>query len=214
MPLEPVPTSPTRFPVKSTPSRGHVAVKYTSPSKRSRPGMSGAIGADRHPTAVTRKRAVTMSSWSVRISQRFAASSKVAAVTRVEQLDVASKIEAIGDVVEVPLDFGLLRVPTRPLPLLRQLRGERVAVVVALGVAPRAGIAVPVPRAADTVAGLEDADAQVQVVAELVERVETGEPRADHDRVEVVAIIHACNMLLQSEWTCNERRSAERFGGS
>ena len=87
----------------------------------SSPGMSGAIGADRHPTAVTRKRAVTVSSSSVRISQRFVESSNVAAVTRVESCDVAAQIEAIGDVVEVPLDLGLLRVPTRPLPLLRQL---------------------------------------------------------------------------------------------
>ena len=106
------------------------------------------------------------------------------------ELDVAAQIEAIGDVVEVPLDLGLLRVTTRPLPLLRQLRRERVAVVVALGVAPRAGIAVPVPRAADTVAGLEDPDAQVQVVTELVERVETGEARADHDDVEVGLLVH------------------------
>ena len=40
------------------------------------------------------------------------------------ELDVASEIEAIGDVVEVPLDFGLLRVPTRPLPLVAPARGE------------------------------------------------------------------------------------------
>ena len=114
------------------------------------------------------------------------------------ELDVASEIEAIGDVVEVPLDLGLLRVTTRPLPLLRKLRGERVAVVVTLGVAPRAGIAIPVPRAADTVAGLEDADAQVQVVTELVERVETGEARADHDHVEVRLIIHRADRIRRS----------------
>ena len=124
MPLEPVPMSPTRFPVKSTPSRGHVAVKYTSPSKPSRPGMSGAIGADRHPTAVTRKRAVTVSSWSVRISQRFARVVERGRGHAGGELDVASEIEAIGDVVEVPLDLGLLRVPTRPLPLVRPARGR------------------------------------------------------------------------------------------
>src|SRR5262249_15931341 len=106
------------------------------------------------------------------------------------ELDVASKIEAIGHVVEVPLDLGLFRVPTRPLPLVGQLAGERVAVVVALGVAPCAGIAIPVPRATDTIAGLDASDAHVQVVAQLGERVETGEPRSDHDSVEVVLIIH------------------------
>jgi len=67
------------------------------------------------------------------------------------QLDVASEIEAIGDVVEIALDLGLFRVAARPLPLLRQLRREGIAVVVALGIAPRAGVAVPVPRAADAV---------------------------------------------------------------
>ena len=173
---------------------------------------------------------------SVRISQRFVASSNVAAVTRVRELDVAAEIEPIGDVVEVPLDLGLLRVPTRPLPLLRELLGERVAVVVTLGVAARARIAVPVPRAADAVAGLEDLDAQVQVVAELVERVETGEARADHDHVEVGVLVHRAivqgppttehvsieGSIRHRSDTCSQRAravtpvtdSAEAFGGA
>src|SRR6185312_8546146 len=86
------------------------------------------------------------------------------------ELDVASEIEAIGHVVEVLLDLGLFRVPTRPLPLVGQLARERVAVVVALRVAPRAGIAIPVPRTTDTIACLDDSHAQVEIVAQLVER--------------------------------------------
>ena len=52
MPDEPVPMTPTRLPVKSTPSCGQAPVWYVSPAKRSRPGMSGtrAVGqaAGRH----------------------------------------------------------------------------------------------------------------------------------------------------------------------
>ena len=37
-PLEPVPMTPTRLPVKSTPSWGHAPVWYQSPSNESQPG--------------------------------------------------------------------------------------------------------------------------------------------------------------------------------
>jgi hypothetical protein len=53
MPEEPVPITPTRLPVKSTPSWGHRLVKYTSPANRSAPSMSGLFGSDRHPVAIT-----------------------------------------------------------------------------------------------------------------------------------------------------------------
>ena len=40
-PLDPVPTTATRLPVKSTGASGHNPVWYDSPSKASRPGTSG-----------------------------------------------------------------------------------------------------------------------------------------------------------------------------
>ncbi len=46
--------TPTRLPVKSTPSLGHCAVWYASPAKVSTPGMSGRLGSERLPTAITR----------------------------------------------------------------------------------------------------------------------------------------------------------------
>src|SRR5262249_7725910 len=49
--------------------------------------------------------------------------------------DVAAQVEAVGHVVQVALDLRLLGVPAGPLPLLRELLGEREAVVEALGVA-------------------------------------------------------------------------------
>ncbi len=53
IPLEPVPITPTRRPVKSTPSWGQRLVAYTGPAKRSMPAMSGSLGIDRHPVAIT-----------------------------------------------------------------------------------------------------------------------------------------------------------------
>ena len=53
MPVEPVPITPTRLPVRSTPSCGQRPVWYQSPVKLSRPGMSGMLAAEMAPTAVT-----------------------------------------------------------------------------------------------------------------------------------------------------------------
>ena len=147
--------------------------------------MSGTLVAERHPAAVTTKRAVTTSPRSVRTSQVFDASSNVAATTRGLELEVAAEVEAVRDVVEVPLDLRLFRVPARPFPLLRELLVEGVAVVEALGVAARAGVAVPEPRAADARTGLVCLHPQPQDVAQPVERVEPGEARAHDDCVEV-----------------------------
>jgi hypothetical protein len=78
-----VPTSPTRFPLKSTPSAGHRAVWYAGPENVSRPGSDGTWNADRHPTADTKNRAVTTAPSSVVTDHSAAPSSHPAAVTRV-----------------------------------------------------------------------------------------------------------------------------------
>ena len=49
---DPVPITPTRLPLKSTPSWGHRPVWYQSPPKPSSPGMSGMFVAERHPVAM------------------------------------------------------------------------------------------------------------------------------------------------------------------
>ena len=53
MPDEPVPMTATRLPVKSTPSCGQRLVKYTSPPNWSAPSISGDLGSDRQPVAIT-----------------------------------------------------------------------------------------------------------------------------------------------------------------
>ncbi|MEJ7720541.1 MAG: hypothetical protein WKF58_08890 [Ilumatobacteraceae bacterium] len=73
------------------------------------------------------------------------------------ELDVPAEIEPVGDVVGVAQDLGLRGVALAPLPLLLQVVVERVRVVHALDVAAGAGIAVPVPGAADVGGRLERA---------------------------------------------------------
>ena len=80
---EPVPMTPTRRPVKSTPSCGHRPVWYHLPSNDSRPLKSGTWTSERQPVAMTQNRADTRSPRSVSTFQRPVASSKIARVTRV-----------------------------------------------------------------------------------------------------------------------------------
>ena len=81
------------------------------------------------------------------------------------KLDVGLQVEALGAVLEVAQDLVLLRIALGPVPFLQQVLVERVTVDVAVGVAACAGIAIPVPGAADAVAGLEHRDVQVKLVA-------------------------------------------------
>jgi len=50
---EPVPMTPTRRPVKSTPSWGQCPVWYVGPWKLSTPGISGSFEWERQPDAIT-----------------------------------------------------------------------------------------------------------------------------------------------------------------
>src|SRR5882762_8268492 len=103
----------------------------------------------------------------------------------IAELDVRLKVEALGAVLEVTQDLVLLRVALGPVPLLQQVLVERVTVNVAVGVAARSGIAIPVPGAADAIAGLEHGDVQVELVAQRMQHVHTGEAGADDDCIEV-----------------------------
>ena len=103
------------------------------------------------------------------------------------ELNVAAEIEAVGDVLDVPQDLGLGGIPLRPAPFLLELVAEGVRVVHALDVAAGAGIAVPIPGAADAAARFEDPRGQAEA-AQAVEHVQAGEPSADDDGVEVAAL--------------------------
>ena len=100
------------------------------------------------------------------------------------KLDVAAQVELVGDVVEIAQRFRLAREMLRPVPFLQKLLRKRVAVGIALGIESRAGIAVPVPGAADIGPGLEHPDAQ-SLLAQSVELVQARHARADDDGVEI-----------------------------
>src|SRR5215212_6659032 len=99
--------------------------------------------------------------------------------------DVAPQLVAVGDEAEVAQDFGLRGVFLRPLPRALQFGIERVAVVDGLDVAACAGIAVPVPGAAD-VAGLLDHDRRKAGLAQAMQEIEPGKPGADDGNIDLL----------------------------
>ena len=98
------------------------------------------------------------------------------------ELDVGPQVETIGDVVGVFQNLGLRRVALAPVPFLLQLFGERIGILHALDVAARAGIAVPIPGAADARALLKN-PRRHPLPAQPVQHVHTGKARTDHDDV-------------------------------
>ena len=97
---------------------------------------------------------------------------------------VAPQVEPVDDVVEVALGLRLFGEVLLPLPLVEQLLREQVRVRVALGVEPRAGVAVPVPGAADAAAGLEQLHREAGF-ARAVQLVDAGDAGADDQHVDV-----------------------------
>ena len=156
-PLDEVPTTATRLPAKSTGSAGHRPVWCCTPPEVVAPGHVGEVrhrqhagGGDEEPGPRCRRCPSSASP-----SQVPDGSSKTAAVTAGAEAHVAAQVEAVDHVVEVALDLGLAGEVLLPLPLVEELLREEVAVRVALGVEPGAGVAVPEPGAADAVARLD-----------------------------------------------------------
>src|SRR3546814_11002639 len=85
--------------------------------------------------------------------------------------------------LEIAHDLRLSGIALGPGPLLLEFVGEGEGIVVALGIATRAGIAVPVPGAAHTVGGLQDLRRQAQLLAQAVEPVQAVEAGADDEGV-------------------------------
>src|SRR3546814_3179565 len=72
------------------------------------------------------------------------------------EADVATQVEPVRDMLEIAHDLRLTGIALGPGPLLLEFVGEGKGIVVALGIAARAGIAVPVPSAAHTVGRFQD----------------------------------------------------------
>ena len=73
-PVDPVPTTPTRFPDRSTTPSGHLPVCSEVPVKRSIPGIEGSSGTERIPVAATTNGAATVAPPSVRTVHSAASS--------------------------------------------------------------------------------------------------------------------------------------------
>ncbi|MHC2404108.1 hypothetical protein ACVMGC_008652 [Bradyrhizobium barranii subsp. barranii] len=101
------------------------------------------------------------------------------------EADVAAQIVAVGNEAEIAQDLGLGRVFLRPGPGVIELRIESVAVVDGLDIAAGAGIAVPVPRAAD-IAGFLEGDRREAGLAQAMEKIKAGKSGADHGNVDLL----------------------------
>jgi len=103
------------------------------------------------------------------------------------ELDVPAQIEAVGNVVEVALDFRLRGHHLGPVPLLLQLPGEGVGVFDDGQVGPAARVAVPEPGAADAGAGFEGAKVQT-LILQAFGHVQAGHAGADHDGIQYLLV--------------------------
>src|SRR5580692_12986734 len=97
------------------------------------------------------------------------------------ELDVSPEVEAVSHVVDVAQDLRLRAVALGPMPFLLQLVGERIRVLHALDIAATPWVAVPVPGAADRVAGLEGTHFEAKFT-QAMDGVETADSCADDDR--------------------------------
>ena len=179
--------TPTRSPVKSTPSCGHRPVWYHLPLKLFRPG--NARRARRRKVARRHDaegRGDGLALVGLERPEVGLAVEDGRPDARVE-LDVAPQIEAVGDVVDVAQDLGLRAVALGPMPFLLQLVGERIGVLHALDVAAAARIAVPEPGAADAAAGLVGAHLQAEL-AQAMDGVEAANARAHDDDIELCCV--------------------------
>ena len=98
------------------------------------------------------------------------------------ELDVATQVELVSHVVEVALGFRLPGKALAPVPLVQQILGEPILVDVSLRIDARAGVAVPVPGAADAGASLEHLHLQA-LIAQLMQRIHPGKAGADDDGI-------------------------------
>ena len=153
IPVAPMPTTPTRLPARSTGSFGHFAVKSELALERLLPGEDRRQRRREHAAAGDEELRVDRLALVGR--ERPAAGLLVEAGARDRRVehDVLAQVETVGDVVQPALDLRLAGEFLAPAPALVEILGEQVLVDVAFGIEPRAGIAVPVPGAADVGGG-------------------------------------------------------------
>ena len=98
------------------------------------------------------------------------------------ELDMAAQIEPVCHVLQIAQCFGLRGEMLAPAPFLQQLIGKGIAVGVAFRIKPRAGVAIPIPGAAQIAAGLEHLDA-IAKLPQAIELVKARNAGADDDHI-------------------------------
>ena len=98
------------------------------------------------------------------------------------ELDMAAQIEPVCYVLQIAQCFGLRGEMLAPAPFLQQFIGKRIAVGVAFRIKPRAGVAIPIPGAAQIAAGLEHLDA-IAKLPQAIQLIEAGNAGADDDHI-------------------------------
>ncbi len=106
------------------------------------------------------------------------------------ELHVLAQAELVGDVIEVAQVLGLAGKALLPVPLVEQLAREGVAVGIALRIEARAGIAVPVPGAAEIRGELQDRGLHAEV-GQPLDLVDAADAGADDDDFVVQHVTHS-----------------------
>ena len=146
------------------------------------------VGDDSGPIAVIRKRARARPPSSKVTSHSLSASSPVGGLHARVEGDVAAQVELVGQEFAVAQVLGLAGEMLLPVPFLQHLGREGEAVGPAFRIEACAGIAVPVPGAADAAARLVDARLEAHL-AQLQELVHARQAGADDDGVPVLGHI-------------------------
>ena len=145
--------------------------------------MAGSSGAERMPEAATTERGCERL---IRLGSHHPRRVLLVEGHRDDlgmELDVAAKVKPVGDEVQIGLDLRLGRHRLRPNPFLLNLFREAVRVLDALDVTTRTGIAVVQPSPADVFGHFQHAGPQSEL-PQPMQRIQTGEARADDQHVE------------------------------
>src|ERR1700722_1714302 len=101
---------------------------------------------------------------------------------------VLAQVEAIRDMFQIGADFGLARISLGPLPFPVEFCVEAVAIDPAFGVGARAGVAVPIPSAANAAGLVDKADVQPQIVLQLVKHHQPGEAGSANQDIQLLRL--------------------------
>src|SRR6476660_8010738 len=126
-------------------------------------------------------------------------------------MDVLAQIEAIGHEVQVAFGLGLGRKALAPVPLVVQLLGEPILIDVRRRIDARAGITVPVPSAANVVAGFHGLHLE-SLLTQAIELVHAGDSRADDEGIELDGGPRGVHGRLLSLGVDSDSRAAQLVG--